>query len=112
VPYREVTKSDWWKGSRHILLVIVVIILSAPLLIPMAWPVGIVLWFLLPVCGSVFLLLRWHAGNTAYRCEVCGSEFEISAITDLVSPNLLDRKLLRCPQCGKRSRAKVLVKED
>lgn len=112
MPYREVAKADRWKVGWYILLTFVVIVASAIILIPVAWPVGFVAWLTAFVSGSLFLLVRWHAHNTAYRCPVCGHEFEISVFTDFISPQVLDGKYLRCPQCRKRNRATVLMKKD
>ncbi|MCJ7617108.1 MAG: hypothetical protein MUO43_11295 [Desulfobacterales bacterium] len=111
MPYRDVTKRDWWKVAAYILLTIAIIVVTAVILIPMAWPVGLVAWLAIIVSGSLFLLVRWHAGSTAYRCPACEHEFEISVFTDFVSPQVPDKKYLKCPQCGKRNWATVLMKQ-
>ena len=112
MPYREVTKRDWWKVGRYILLAVVVIVVTATILIPMDWPVGFDVWIALFVCGSLFLLVRWHANSTAYHCSACGFEFEISAFTDFASLQVPNKKYLKCPQCGKRNWMTVLMKKD
>jgi len=109
--YREVTKRDWWRVGGYILLTAVVIVVSATILIPVSWPVGIIVWLVVFVSGSLFLLVRWHANNTAYRCSACGYEFEISVLTDFASLQVPDGKYLRCPQCRKRNWATVLMKK-
>jgi len=110
--YREVTKRDWWKVGAYTLLTVAIIVVTAVILIPIAWPVGLVAWLAIIVSGSLFLLVRWHAGSTAYRCPACEHEFEISVFTDLVSPHVLpDKKYLKCSQCGKRNWATVLMKK-
>jgi hypothetical protein len=112
MPYREVTKSDWWKVGGYVLLTVAVIAVAAVILIPAAWPVGFIAWLAIFVVGGMFLLVRWHADNTAYRCPVCGHAFEISVFTDFTSPQVPNRKLLKCPQCGRRDWAAVLMKEE
>jgi DNA-directed RNA polymerase subunit RPC12/RpoP len=109
--YREVTKRNWWKVGAYTLLTVAIIVVTAVILIPIAWPVGLVAWLAIIVSGSLFLLVRWHAGNTAYRCPACKHEFEISVFTDFVSPHVPDKKYLQCPQCGKRNWATVLMKK-
>lgn len=62
------------------------------------------------------LLVRWHARTVAYRCPHCGHAFTIPAWLDLVSPHGVRRrdgcwqgwKLLRCPRCGRWSRAEAI----
>jgi DNA-directed RNA polymerase subunit RPC12/RpoP len=112
MPYREVTKRDWWRVGWYILLTVVVIVVTATILIPMAWPVGFIVWLATFASGGLFLLVRWHANNTAYRCPACGWEFEISVFIDFASPHMPNKKYLKCPQCGKRNWATVLMKMD
>jgi DNA-directed RNA polymerase subunit RPC12/RpoP len=112
MPYREVTKRDWWKVGGYILLTFVLIVVSATILIRMNWPVGFVVWISVFVSGSLFLLVRWHANSTAYRCPECGYEFEISAFTDFASLQIPNKKYLKCSQCEKRNWMTVLMKKD
>ena len=109
MPYREVTDRDWWRVGVYTLLVVTALVVTAVILIPVAWPFGLVVWLAL-VSGGLFLLARWHASNTAYRCPACGHEFEISVYTDFVSLQVPDKKYLRCPQCGERNWTTVLMK--
>ena len=111
MPYREATKTDQWRALGYTLLTILAIVVTGLILAPLSWPVGLLVWLVIPV-GSTFLLVRWHAHSTAYRCPACGQEFEIAVLTDLVSPHFRSRKYLRCPQCGKRGWATVLMRVD
>ena len=60
-------------------------------------------------------LIFWHARSTAYHCPKCGSEFEISILTDFVSPHGVAKNsgwaYLKCPICSNRSKMKILVKK-
>lgn len=83
------------------------------MIIPRAWPTGFVVWVFIVSVG-LYLMVRWHARSTGYRCRNCGNEFEISTFTDLVSPHGTGDggwTYLKCPRCEKRTRAKVLRKE-
>ena len=111
MPYREVTRRDWMKVGAYILLTIIVIAVGALALVPGARPLEMALWLVL-FFGGLFLLVRWHANSTAYRCPACGHEFEISTLTDFISPHTTSKKFLKCPQCGKRKWATVLMKKD
>ncbi len=106
--YRDVTPRDWLKAGLYIALTIGTMVVTMILLIPLG-PVGIAAW-LGVASGSMYLLVRWHANSTAYRCSACSSEFEISVLTDLVSPHWGSRKYLRCPECGRRDWATILMK--
>jgi DNA-directed RNA polymerase subunit RPC12/RpoP len=112
MPYREVTRRDWCRLGGCALLTVAVIVVTAAILIPLAWPVGLIVWLAMFVSGSLFLLVRWHAKVTAYRCPACGYEFEISVLTDFASLQVPDKKYLKCPRCGKRDWATVLMKKD
>jgi DNA-directed RNA polymerase subunit RPC12/RpoP len=82
---------------------IVIVLIAARESVLYALPVVIVL---------IAALIWWHARNTAYRCGHCGREFVVSAWKDAFSPHMLETKYLRCPECGKRSWAKSLVREE
>jgi DNA-directed RNA polymerase subunit RPC12/RpoP len=108
--YRPVTARDWLKTGLLVVLMIAVTVVAAVLLSELGWP-GMVLWAAV-FLGSLLLLVKWHAANTVYRCQACGNVFSISMMTDAISPHLLDRKYLKCPECGKRSWATVLMRDD
>jgi DNA-directed RNA polymerase subunit RPC12/RpoP len=59
----------------------------------------------------LFLLVRWHAGATAYLCENCGREFTLSPLQDLLSPHTPTSKRARCPHCGQRNWNRTRVRE-
>jgi DNA-directed RNA polymerase subunit RPC12/RpoP len=110
--YREVTKADQMKVVVFIGLMIVFNVVTAIALTSSAWPFGLIVWLILCFGGSLFLLVRWHANNTAYRCPTCTSEYEISFFTDFISPHVPNKKYLKCPHCGEKGWAEVLMKAD
>jgi DNA-directed RNA polymerase subunit RPC12/RpoP len=110
--YREPTPPDWWRAGAYILAAITTITGSAVILSPIAWPLGFLLWLVAVPVATLFTLVRWHARSTAYRCPVCGNEFEISTLTDFVSPHSFGKQYLKCPRCGNRSWMQVLIKEE
>ncbi len=112
MPYREVITRDRWRAMGYTLLAIVVITATGAILVHASMPLGLLVWLAIFVPGSLFLLVGWHANHTAYRCPVCGSEFEIAVLTDFAGPQIPDKKYLKCPQCGKRNWATVLMKID
>ncbi|MFU8795856.1 MAG: hypothetical protein ACNA7X_00965 [Dehalococcoidia bacterium] len=110
--YREPTREDHTRTAIYLVLYIAVLSGGAFLLMP-GGAFGAAAWAVIVVIGA-FLLIRWHARNTAYRCRECHHEFEISILTDAISPHGTGGggwKYLRCPQCDRRTRAQVLIKE-
>lgn len=64
---------------------------------------------------SLFQLVAWHSYHFGYRCGNCGNEFSIGVLKDFISPQGAGKrggwKLLRCPRCGKITKAHVLAIE-
>ena len=96
-------KKYWKKTIFYIFLLTAVIVVGAILLIPLYWPIGLIIWLFVPSGVALFLLVRWHAKSTAYICPKCGHTFMISTTKDFLRPHLIDKKLLRCPKCGEKS---------
>jgi hypothetical protein len=105
--YRTATTKDWLKTGFYILLHTMVIVFSAIFLLPFG-PAGIAVWCIILI-GSTYWLVRWHASSTVYHCLVCDPVFEISTLTDLITPHVPYHKYLKCPQCGQRSWATILM---
>jgi DNA-directed RNA polymerase subunit RPC12/RpoP len=82
--------------------------ISTVLLLPGYW-----YFWLLTVIIALALLVEWHAKYFVYRCPRCGKVFGISALEDLLSPNGVNKKYLRCPICRRRAWAEILrIKEQ
>ncbi|MCU0607965.1 MAG: hypothetical protein MUF78_11245 [Candidatus Edwardsbacteria bacterium] len=59
---------------------------------------------------SAVALTKWAVDTYGYKCPSCRHQFEISMRTALLTPHIGDRKLLRCPSCGKRDWAQAVIK--
>ena len=59
---------------------------------------------------SAVALTKWAVDTYGYECPSCRHQFEISMRTALLTPHIGDRKLLRCPSCGKRGWANAVIK--
>lgn len=107
--YGRSKKNDWLKTFSYIAIYLAVLGLSSPYLIPSYWYA----WVLL-VVGGLILLVLWHTKTSAYHCPRCSYEFEISMLTDFLSPQGVDAqggwKYLKCPRCSNRTRMTVLEK--
>ena len=79
--YQETTTEDWIKTIIYIVVSVAIVILGAIFLL-LAY---CYIWIIL-VIRNLFLLMKWHAKNFAYRCPKFGHEFEISTFTDFISP--------------------------
>ncbi|OVE79483.1 hypothetical protein BVY01_02430 [bacterium I07] len=94
----------------YILLFVVILCVSAILLLPKWWYV----WLLIVIVELV-LLVGQHNRYYEYSCLDCGGIFEISALTNFISPHGIDSeggwKLLKCLQCGNRSKKRLVVKK-
>jgi DNA-directed RNA polymerase subunit RPC12/RpoP len=108
VRYREPNRADWIKSIVFLALYVGAITAGAFLLLPRGGA-GAVSWAVI-VLGGLLLVVWWHSRSVAFRCANCSHEFEISLLTDLLSPHGTDWHYLKCPRCGKRTRARVLVK--
>ena len=106
--YWEVTERDWYGTALALLAFVAVIVILSVFLLPGYW----YLW-LLVIGGGVALLAEWHAKNFAYRCPACGEVFEVSTLEDFLGPDVVNKKYLKCPKCGKRAWTDILkIKEQ
>jgi DNA-directed RNA polymerase subunit RPC12/RpoP len=107
--YRKPERKDWWRALAFLAIYLAVLGVMSIYLLISYWYV----WAALAVAGLV-ILVSWHAKATAYHCPKCGYDFEISIITDLLSPHGVNKeggwKYLKCPNCSKRTRTEILVK--
>lgn len=109
--FREPTRRDWTKTAALLAVFVAALVITAYLLPRLLFPLGFVVWLAI-VAGALLALLSWHARSFGYRCGRCGHEFAVSALTELATPHIGRRHHVRCPNCGRRSWALVLVKED
>jgi len=110
--YREATRQDRLKAYSYLGLYLAGI-MAAALLIDIDRSEGFGAWLAIAFAG-VFVLAWWNARHTGYRCQHCGHEFEVSMWTELVTFQGMGGggwKYVKCPQCDRRSRAKVLARE-
>lgn len=103
------TWKDYARSMLYILVYLVVIGGGAFLLLPEYW----IIWLVL-VAGGLALLVSWHRRETLYQCPNCEHVYEISFWQDLIAPHGVDKDgawlLLRCPNCRKRHKTRVLKK--
>lgn len=108
--FTQPDRKDWKKTTLLLALYITAISAGAFVVIG-ADPVFGFIACLILVLDGLLLLVGWVNRNFGYQCRNCGHEFEISLITNLVSPHGMGCKHLKCPSCGQRTRAKVLKKQ-
>lgn len=60
--------------------------------------------FMIIAVSALLILIKWYFVAYEYRCLHCGHCQRITMIQDLFTPWWpLNKKLLRCPQCKRRS---------
>jgi DNA-directed RNA polymerase subunit RPC12/RpoP len=111
--YELVSKDDWERAALYLAVGMLLIVTGAIFLFAINRLIGAILWFAL-IAVVLAVLVSWHTKTYAYRCKQCGEEFEISRVTNFVSPQGVSKdgawKYLRCPRCEKHERAEVLKK--
>lgn len=75
------------------------------------FPIGFAAW-LVAVAAGLGWLVRWHAKNTAYLCLKCDHSFAIAPLRDFLSPQLSQKKLLRCPRCEESSWCREISRSE
>ena len=87
--------------------------LMAAIFVSTSWPVRILIWLMLvTMVGIALAIVKVHADTALYRCPDCDNEVRISSTTDLLSPHILDKKLLKCKRCGRRVWAREVGELD
>ncbi len=114
-------QSDPWLGWQSVALrlaiYLVAVIIGAIVLIPLAVPLGILVWVGL-VVGGLLYLVHWHTESFDYRCSYsdCQNVFEIPWWLNLISPQGIGRhggrKYLRCPHCRRFGWAMVVMRHE
>ena len=87
--------------------------LMAALFVSTSWPVRLLIWLMLvTMVGIALTIVKLHADTALYRCPGCGNPVKITSVTDLLSPHILDRKLLKCSSCDRRVWAREVRELD
>ena len=111
--YEHVTRHEWERTALYFAVGMLLIVTGAIFLFAINRIIGAILWFAL-VAVVLVALVSWHTKTYAYRCKQCGEEFEISGVTNFVSPQGIGKdgawKFLRCPRCNQLERAEVIKK--
>lgn len=65
-------------------------------------PIGGIISAIFITLAIVLLLalVYWHKEVNAYICPKCNNKFDIGFLHDLISPNGLKGKYLKCPECN------------
>ena len=92
VIYRDPNVKDKLISFVFVVITIAIIILSSFFIRPVY---GLIVHLFI-VFFTIFLLILWHSRKTAYICQHCDQEFEISFWQDLTSPSFFNKKILTC----------------
>ncbi len=107
--FRPITPQDRSKNIAILaaFLALVLVLVVATIVFQKAYLAMILIAFCLL---SAVALTKWAVDTHGYECPSCGHQFEISMRTALLTPHMWDKKLLRCPSCGKTSWASAVIK--
>ena len=107
--YRPITPQDT-ATNVMILAVFLALILSLLIAIAVFHQSFLVLILLLFCVVSVLVLTKWNIATHGFECPSCKHQFDINMRTAPLTPHVWNKKLLRCPACGKRDWAMEVVK--
>jgi DNA-directed RNA polymerase subunit RPC12/RpoP len=110
LPTRPVSPRDWKLNLLTLGAFCGILLIAGFLMSQFLGPAGMITGVVLVGAMCLFILVRWHASVTAYRCPSCAHEFVISPLTDFLSPHLLSVKYLRCPSCRVRGWATIRMR--
>jgi fatty acid desaturase len=103
---RRTNKNIWRVNeitAAYALIYLGFLSLMAALFVSTSWPVRLLIWLMLvTMVGIALTIVKLHADTALYHCPRCANRVKISSVTDLLSPHILDRKLLKCRNCGRR----------
>jgi hypothetical protein len=106
--HATISKKELKTSVALIALIVVAVVLSSLLLITQYWFVWPAFLISLLVIVGYFT-----ASKNYYQCPSCDQQFKITALQDFFAPHgiaknsngqLLEWKLLKCPQCNKREK--------
>jgi DNA-directed RNA polymerase subunit RPC12/RpoP len=66
--------------------------------------------FLVITAWLIFRLFFWQRKNYGYECPHCHAEFQPTGWLVYLSPHVIFRRYVRCPQCHKTGWASVIHK--
>jgi hypothetical protein len=106
--YRRNNRKDW----IDIIIRLVLMFLWMFAGIVLLGPANLFLWPIVFLIPLIWIIL-WHTRSFAYRCQNCGTTFEISFWHNMLTPHSPDGKgggwkYVKCPACLKWTRAEVL----
>lgn len=72
---------------------------------------GYIIWALILIV-IVLMLVRLRSQFSVYVCPKCGHEFTLTSVKEFIYPQILYRKITRCPNCKKLIAAGIIRNEE
>jgi DNA-directed RNA polymerase subunit RPC12/RpoP len=107
--FREVSSEDRKNYGIILLIYIAAAVVSMFFLLPEYWYVVLAI-----LIAGALLMTGLTTRDYGARCANCGNEFELSFTREVLAPHGGGRsgswQYVKCPNCGKRTRALVVKK--
>jgi DNA-directed RNA polymerase subunit RPC12/RpoP len=113
----ERTKYDWWSTTWKLAIFLAIVLFAILVIYP--WR-GFLPTFLLILAG-LWMYVSLVSRRSGYRCGNCGRPFQVPTTVNFFTASSVGKnpdgtyysyKTLTCPNCGKRSKARVLKRVD
>jgi hypothetical protein len=109
----ERTRHDWWGTTWKLLVFVGIIAFALAVVYPWRGFLPTILLILAGLWAYVSLVSR----TTGYLCEKCDKPFQVPTTVNFFTGSAVGKnpdgtyysyKLLTCPNCGKRTRARIV----
>jgi len=113
----ERDKYDWWSQTWKLLIFVAVVVFALVVIYP--WR-GFLPTILIIVAG-LWMYISLVSRKTGYLCEKCGKPFQVPTTVNFFTTSSIGKnpdgtyysyKTLTCPNCGKRTKARVVKRVD
>jgi len=113
----ERDRYDWWSQTWKLLIFIAIIVFALTYMLPRHG----VLWTVLLILAGLWMYISLASRKSGYLCEKCGKPFQVPTTVNFFTTSSIGKnpdgtyysyKTLTCPNCGKRTKARIVKRVD